>query len=108
MSRHIPPLLVAFDSTLGQGCVRARRTEDAAPRNQPASKTPTHAWFAGFAPYRKPTIALAVIIEYGGGGGATAGPVAKSIFELILDSPRGYLSKPVATDAAVTLSGDAD
>jgi len=52
---------------------------------------PTHAWFAGFAPYRDPKIAIAVVIEYGGSGGRTAGPVARSVFHALLESPRGYL-----------------
>lgn len=56
------------------------------------SKIPTHAWFAGFAPYSHPKIALAVVIEYGGGGGSAAGPVAKQIFETLLESPHGYLT----------------
>jgi penicillin-binding protein 2 len=52
---------------------------------------PTHAWFAGFAPFDHPRIALAVIIEYGGGGGNTAGPVGKKLFDLLMASPHDYL-----------------
>jgi len=52
---------------------------------------PTHAWFAGFAPFGDPRIALAVIVEYGGSGGATAGPVGRAVFQALLDSPHGYL-----------------
>lgn len=40
-----------------------------------------HAWFAGFAPYDNPEIAVAVIVEHGGHGGATAGPIARQIIE---------------------------
>ncbi len=40
-----------------------------------------HAWFSGFAPYDEPKIAFAVVIEHGGHGGASAGPVAKAIAE---------------------------
>ena len=39
----------------------------------------THAWLAAFAPYYDPQIVLVVIIEGGGEGYATAGPVAKDI-----------------------------
>lgn len=35
-----------------------------------------HAWFIAFAPYENPVIALAVIIENAGGGGAIAAPLA--------------------------------
>ncbi len=56
-----------------------------------SGKIPTHAWFAGFAPYRNPKIALTVLVEYGGSGGRTAGPVGRQVFEALLESPRGYL-----------------
>lgn len=42
----------------------------------------THSWFSGFAPRDKPRIVVTVLVEYGGGGGATAAPVARRIFEL--------------------------
>lgn len=37
--------------------------------------------FVGFAPYDEPEIAFAAIVEYGGGGGASAGRVAQAVFE---------------------------
>ena len=40
-----------------------------------------HAWFVAFAPYKKPEIAIAIIVEHGGHGGATAAPIAKKIFK---------------------------
>ncbi len=42
----------------------------------------THSWFSGFAPRDNPRIVVTVLVEYGGGGGATAAPVARRIFEL--------------------------
>ncbi|MEK7158755.1 MAG: penicillin-binding protein 2 [Patescibacteria group bacterium] len=41
----------------------------------------THSWFTAFAPYDHPTIAVAVLVEKGGGGGAVALPVAKKGLE---------------------------
>lgn len=41
----------------------------------------SHAWFVGFAPSDDPQIAVCVIVEEGGSGGRTAGPVAKSVFD---------------------------
>ena len=38
-----------------------------------------HAWFVAFAPFEKPKIAIAIIVEHGGHGGATAAPMAKEI-----------------------------
>lgn len=43
-----------------------------------------HALFVGFAPYDKPTIAIAVIVENVGFGGTHAAPIAKKMFESYL------------------------
>jgi penicillin-binding protein 2 len=40
-----------------------------------------HAWFAGFAPYDDPEIAIVVLVEHGGGGGHNAAPIAMRLFE---------------------------
>jgi penicillin-binding protein 2 len=40
-----------------------------------------HAWFAGYAPYDNPNIAVAVIIENGGHGGTVAAPVAQEMIK---------------------------
>lgn len=48
-----------------------------------------HAWFAGFAPHRKPKIAFAVLMEYAGSGGANAAPVAKEALRACIEA--GYL-----------------
>lgn len=39
----------------------------------------SHAWFAGWAPAEDPEIAIAVLVEHGGGGGGVAWPIAKQI-----------------------------
>lgn len=49
------------------------------------------AWFVGFAPADNPKIALAVMCEHAGGGGAHAGPIAREAFRLIYQlRDRGY------------------
>lgn len=40
-----------------------------------------HAWFIAFAPVENPTIALAVLVENGGGGSSVAGPVARAVID---------------------------
>ncbi|HID39469.1 MAG TPA: penicillin-binding protein 2, partial [Calditrichaeota bacterium] len=40
-----------------------------------------HAWFMAFAPYESPEIAIAVIVENAGGGGAIAAPIARKFLE---------------------------
>jgi penicillin-binding protein 2 len=38
-----------------------------------------HAWFVGYAPSDHPRIAVAVLIEHGGAGSSTAGPIAREM-----------------------------
>ncbi len=40
-----------------------------------------HALFIAFAPVKNPVIAVAVVIEHGGSGGRTAGPVARKLLD---------------------------
>jgi penicillin-binding protein 2 len=40
-----------------------------------------HALFIAFAPYEKPEIAVAVVVEHGGGGSETAAPIARQLFD---------------------------
>ena len=40
-----------------------------------------HAWYISFAPYEDPIIAMAVIVENAGGGGAVAAPMASKCME---------------------------
>ncbi len=43
-----------------------------------------HALFIAYAPAENPTIALAVLVENGGHGGATAAPIARKVFDYYL------------------------
>jgi cell division protein FtsI/penicillin-binding protein 2 len=43
--------------------------------------TDTNAWFAAFAPYAKPRVAVAVMLIGQGAGGATAAPAARLVLE---------------------------
>jgi peptidoglycan glycosyltransferase len=54
-----------------------------------ATGQPPHAWFVAFAPAVQPKIAIAVVVENGGGnsdatGGAIAAPVAKAVIQAAL------------------------
>ena len=49
-----------------------------------------HAWFIAFAPVDNPTIAVAVLVENGGGGSSVAAPVAKAVID-------AHLSKEIAS-----------
>jgi penicillin-binding protein 2 len=43
-----------------------------------------HAWFIAFAPADDPVIAVAVLVENGGGGSSVAGPVVREILDAYL------------------------
>ena len=44
-----------------------------------------HAWFAAYAPFEDPRIAVAVLVEHGGYGGAAAAPIARKVIEKYFD-----------------------
>ena len=48
-----------------------------------------HAWFIAFAPVDDPKIAISVLVENGGFGGSTAGPIARKVLDtyLLADEP---------------------
>ncbi|HZM73018.1 MAG TPA: penicillin-binding transpeptidase domain-containing protein, partial [Candidatus Polarisedimenticolia bacterium] len=46
--------------------------------------TEPHSWFIGFAPADNPTIAIAVVVEHGGRGGARAAPIAGDLMRMAL------------------------
>ncbi|WP_067964481.1 peptidoglycan D,D-transpeptidase FtsI family protein [Nocardiopsis trehalosi] len=69
-------------------------TSGAIPGIQVAGKTgtaetasgPTHNWFISFAPADDPQVAVAVVVEHGGGSGGTlAAPIAKGIMEAVIN-----------------------
>ena len=44
-----------------------------------------HALYIAFGPYKNPRYAISVVVEHGGSGSATAAPIAKKLFKLIID-----------------------
>ncbi|MGY0612805.1 penicillin-binding protein 2 [Luteimonas sp. A501] len=58
------------------------------------------ALFAGYAPAEQPTIALVVVVEHGGYGGATAAPIARKIFDAWL---LGEVPEPTAVADGVAV-----
>ncbi len=56
-----------------------------------------HAWYVGFAPFEKPTIAVAVMLENAGFGGSKAAPIAGLVIEKYIKGKverRFYAPKP--------------
>jgi len=53
-----------------------------------------HALFIAFAPALTPRIAVAVLVEHGGGGGAVAAPVAREVMDAYLLNQSGVETTP--------------
>jgi penicillin-binding protein 2 len=56
-------------------------------------KYENHAWFVGYAPADNPRVAVAVIVEHGGHGGAAAGPLARQVIAAALAKPSSQVAK---------------
>jgi len=50
----------------------------------------SHAWFTSYAPYSNPKYVVTVLVEHGGHGGSTAGPIAAQIYRWLYKN--GYFS----------------
>jgi penicillin-binding protein 2 len=52
-------------------------------------------WFASFGPYESPRYAVVVMVESGGSGGGTCAPVARKIYQALLEREKsGGLTSP--------------
>lgn len=60
-----------------------------------------HAWFAAYAPFEDPQIAVAVLVEHGGYGGAAAAPIAKKVIAkyLNLEVPAPAKTEETSSDS---------
>ncbi|MBP1654817.1 MAG: penicillin-binding protein 2, partial [Bacteroidetes bacterium] len=63
---------------------------------------PDHAWFVGFAPFDHPRIAMAVLVENAGYGGAFAAPIAGKCMERYLSRHASPASPAGVGDMLVT------
>ena len=68
-----------------------------------AERLRDHAWYIAYAPVDKPTIALAVLVENGGFGAATAAPVARAVLDYYLlgKQPDAKKIKAIENDPAL-------
>ena len=68
-----------------------------------AERLRDHAWYIAYAPVDKPTIALAVLVENGGFGAATAAPVARAVIDYYLlgKQPDAKKIKAIENDPSV-------
>jgi len=53
----------------------------------------SHAWFTSYAPYKNPQYVVTVLVEHGGHGGSTSGPIAAEIYKWM--HKKGYFKSDV-------------
>lgn len=58
-----------------------KRDENGEPLDDVPDRLKDHALFIAFAPYEDPKIALAVVVENGGGGSSVAAPIARELLD---------------------------
>ncbi len=63
------------------GLDAAAKTGTAEVLDAKGNKIGNHALFVAYAPYEKPEVAVAVVLEYGFAGGSFAGPIARQILD---------------------------
>ena len=49
----------------------------------------SHAWLTTYAPYKNPQYIVTILVEHGGHGGSAAGPMAREIYNWLVD--HGYI-----------------
>ena len=95
-SRFISGAKYAIAGKTGTAQVHAKRLGIMGEEDE--SDTPKelrdHAVFIAFAPALQPRIAVAVLVEHGGGGGAVAAPVARQVMDAYLLNQGAEPAKP--------------
>ncbi|MBF7083715.1 penicillin-binding protein 2 [Desulfallas sp. Bu1-1] len=87
----LPPTGTASGVFYGFKHSAAAKTGTAEVIDANGRKKGNHALFVTFAPYEKPEVAVAVVLEYGDSGSGYAGPIARQILE-------AYFNDSGATD----------
>jgi len=64
-----------------------------------------HAWFVGYAPSEKPTIAVAVVVEHGEHGSGAAAPIAREMIKTYLRKKPVNTQLATQNDMATTKEG---
>jgi len=83
--RPEPPLQIAGKSGTAQVAAQAEN-EDM--DETTASHLRHHALFIAYAPFEQPSIAVAAVVEHGGGGSRQAAPVARAVIDAWLEQSR--------------------
>ncbi|MDL2285848.1 penicillin-binding protein 2 [Desulfococcaceae bacterium OttesenSCG-928-F15] len=86
---------IAIAGKTGTAQVLSRKSEQEHSSVKPGFEP--HAWFVAFAPFEKPEIAVAVIVEHGESGSSLAAPIAVDLVRFYLGAKNGEKPEEAAT-----------
>jgi peptidoglycan glycosyltransferase len=88
-SASLAPVKVAGKTGTAELTTTVKKEGQTPPLEQGVDAKPpgfdTDAWFAAYAPVRRPKLAVSVLIVHGGAGGSTAAPAARTVLQAGLD-----------------------
>ncbi len=85
------PIVVAGKTGTSQVTSIPQSTQKRLKEEELAYYHRSHAWITTYAPYEDPKYIVTVLVEHGGHGGSTAGPIAADIYKWLYK--KGYFSK---------------
>jgi penicillin-binding protein 2 len=92
------PIAVAGKTGTSQVTSIPQSTKNRLKESQLAYFHRSHAWITSYAPYEDPKFIVTVLVEHGGHGGSTSGPIAADIYKWLYK--KGYFnSKDDALDS---------
>ena len=94
---HDLPVKVAGKTGTSQVTSIAQNVQKRLKESELAYFHRSHAWITTYAPFRKPQFVVTVLVEHGGHGGSTAGPIAADIYRWL--AKKGYFGAAVAEAA---------
>ncbi|MCW8820670.1 MAG: penicillin-binding protein 2 [Sulfurovum sp.] len=87
------PIVVAGKTGTSQVTSIPQSTQKRLKEEELAYYHRSHAWITTYAPYEDPKFIVTVLVEHGGHGGSTAGPIVADIYKWLYKN--GYFSKAV-------------
>lgn len=90
------PVIVAGKTGTSQVVSIPQSTKKRLKEEELAYYSRSHAWITTYAPYKDPKYVVTVLVEHGGHGGSTAGPIAADIYKWL--HKNGYFEKSVVDE----------
>jgi len=87
------PILVAGKTGTSQVTSIPQSTKKRLKEEELAYFHRSHAWITTYAPFNNPEFIVTVLVEHGGHGGSTAGPIAADIYKWLYQN-RYFKKKP--------------